>query len=146
MRLRVLPEAEREADEAAHWYETKKPRLGEELTFELLRTFDRLRDAHLDFPELETYRGNQDLRRCRLKRVPYFVVFSRRRRNHRSCGFPCAKEAAFLAESNSGRSIERNAEHSFARDRLQDLPLNRPTDIAKRAECGLMARTPRREA
>ncbi len=70
-RLQVRPEAEREAFEAALWYENERSGLGEEFLAALRETFNRIELSPRQFPGV-----SQALRRALLRRFPYGVYFA----------------------------------------------------------------------
>lgn len=75
MSFRVLPEAETEYWDAAHWYDTQQPGLGHEFLDELELAFQEIERDPSRFPELETRPADSSgFRRCRLQRFPYYVV------------------------------------------------------------------------
>ena len=65
------PEAEQEFIEAAAYYEQNVTSLGERFGSEVRRTIDRL----LEYPKLGSP-IDADLRRLRLTRFPYFLIYS----------------------------------------------------------------------
>lgn len=76
MRLTVLPEAELEASEAAIWYEVQREGLGGEFLTELRGALTRIPQAPQSAAVLESYSGPYEVRRYRLNRFPYLVVYS----------------------------------------------------------------------
>jgi hypothetical protein len=68
-RLQVRPEAEREAFEAALWYENERRGLGEEFLAALRAAFKRIESSPRQFPSV-----SQSLRRALLRRFPYGVA------------------------------------------------------------------------
>ena len=78
MNLRVLSVAELEAAEAACWYDDQRPGLGDDFLDQLQQAYGRIRSSPESFPALEEYVGTYGLRRCRLERFPYLVIFCSR--------------------------------------------------------------------
>jgi hypothetical protein len=74
--LTILPDAEFESAEAAAWYDDRRSGLGDEFLAEVAQAFTRIRQDRQLFPQLETYSGTRDVRRCVLKRFPYLIVFT----------------------------------------------------------------------
>ncbi len=75
MNVRVLSIAEVEAAETALHYEKQQPALGDQFLTEFEHALDRIRrNARLLAP-LENYTGQQEVRRCLLRRFPYIVIF-----------------------------------------------------------------------
>ena len=75
MNLRVLPEADREALEAALWYEEQRPGLGDDFLAERERVLEKVRESPHSFAPLEYYAGPHEIRRCIMRRFPYAVIF-----------------------------------------------------------------------
>jgi plasmid stabilization system protein ParE len=69
---RLLSVAEAELVEAAKWYEKQAPGLGQQFLDEFEATMDRV----TRFPEAWTRISNRH-RRCRFRRFPYAVIYSR---------------------------------------------------------------------
>ncbi len=74
MNLRILPEAQGEALEAATWYERQRGSLGEEFLSELESALTTLRHAPDAGSRMEGYSGRFDVRRVLLHRFPYAVI------------------------------------------------------------------------
>ncbi len=70
MKVVFLAPAQTELDEAVDWYNRQAAGLGRELLDELDRAVRRALAFPLSYPEVE--RG---LRRCRLARFPYGVIY-----------------------------------------------------------------------
>jgi plasmid stabilization system protein ParE len=68
--LRVRPEAELDALDAASWYDGERVGLGAEFLDELRTTFERIEDGPERFP-----RVFQDCRRAIVHRFPFGVFF-----------------------------------------------------------------------
>ncbi len=75
MRLRTLSAAEDELVEGALWYEDRQAGLGEQFIDEYQEAILRIIAAPLSFTRLETTRSRRNVRRCFLKRFPYYVAF-----------------------------------------------------------------------
>ena len=69
-RLKVRPEAELDALEAASWYDGERAGLGMEFLGELRATFARIQDGPQRFPVVF-----QEFRRAILRRFPFGVFF-----------------------------------------------------------------------
>ena len=69
-RLILRPDARRELDDAALWYESERRGLGEEFLIEVERALDLVLEHPERFPDV--HRG---LRRIRVKRFPYSVIY-----------------------------------------------------------------------
>jgi len=69
-RLIVEPEAEAEIDEAARWYDLQSPNLGADF----LRSVDAALAAVIRSP-LQYQRVHRDVRRARLRRFPYGLMY-----------------------------------------------------------------------
>lgn len=77
MNVRLLPEAEVEYLEAAHWYESQRSGLGLEFVDEVVQVLTELETEPHRFPILESVRAaGPELRRCLLHRFPYYLVFT----------------------------------------------------------------------
>ena len=70
-RLRVRAAAGRDVRDAARWYETQRPGLGDRFVAEVDRLFARVAEAPLQFPEIA-----DDVHRALLKAFPYAVYFA----------------------------------------------------------------------
>jgi plasmid stabilization system protein ParE len=71
-RVRVLPEAEREAEAAADWYHQRRPGLGDEFIAELVDVLDALGEG----PERHARLGDHpSYRRAKLRRFPFSAIF-----------------------------------------------------------------------
>lgn len=73
--LHVLREARGEGIEASKWYEDQRSGLGDQFLDELQAAIERISESPSSFAMLEQYSGRHDVRRCRLKRFPYGVIF-----------------------------------------------------------------------
>jgi len=71
MKVRLLPAAQSELDEAIHWYAQQAPGLGDSFLVEFLRTIQLIERHPLGWHPL----SNQT-RRCRLRRFPYGVIYN----------------------------------------------------------------------
>jgi len=71
MTYRLLAVAEAELSDAAVWYESQAPGLGQEFLDEFERTIQRI----LQFPE-DWAEISQRHRRCLFRRFPYAIVYS----------------------------------------------------------------------
>ncbi len=75
MAFRILMAAELEAVQAALWYDEQRPSLGDEFLQELTDAWERIRSDPLLFGRLEHFAGDNDVRRCLLRRFPYVVIY-----------------------------------------------------------------------
>jgi plasmid stabilization system protein ParE len=75
LKFRVLSVAELEGAEAVSWYDDQRPGLGDEFFGEVQQAFERIRAMPRSLSPLEDYSGPHDVRRCRLERFPYLVIF-----------------------------------------------------------------------
>jgi plasmid stabilization system protein ParE len=66
----VRPEAQRDIEGAAFWYERQRPGLGDRFSHELDQMLERIRENPFQFPEV-----GQGVRRVLLHRFPYAVYF-----------------------------------------------------------------------
>lgn len=73
--IRVLEAATAEAEEAAVWYETQRKGLGTEFRQEFKRALDLLREDFLPGMPCPGRLGERAVRRIRMKRFPFHVVF-----------------------------------------------------------------------
>ncbi len=72
MTLRILPEAEAEIGEAAHWYESKRAGLGAEFVAVVDTVFEAIVEAPRASP---VWKPKAAYRRAALRRFPYVVFF-----------------------------------------------------------------------
>ena len=75
MKLRTLLPAEDELVEGALWYEDRESGLGEQFIGEYQEAILRIIAVPLSFARLETTRSRRNVRRCFLKRFPYYVAY-----------------------------------------------------------------------
>lgn len=75
MNVRVLVEAQAEAVEASHWYESKRTGLGYEFLSEVAVALQSIPANPQSFAKWESYRGPHDIRRAAMSRFPYGVIF-----------------------------------------------------------------------
>ncbi|MDZ4790211.1 MAG: type II toxin-antitoxin system RelE/ParE family toxin [Hyphomicrobiales bacterium] len=71
MKARFIAPAQQELDEAIEYYNSKVKGLGDELFGEVISSAQAL----LDFPELWP-KVRKNIRRCRIKRFPYSLLYS----------------------------------------------------------------------
>lgn len=71
MNVRFLEPAQAELDEAIHWYAMQAPGLGDAFLIETLAVLKLIRQ----FPKA-WHPLSPEIRRCRLKRFPYSVVYA----------------------------------------------------------------------
>lgn len=72
MKVIVRPEAAADIRAAWRWYEQQRPGLGDDLLDSLDEVFTRLEAFPQSAPEVAGY---PDLRRCRVRGVPYGVFY-----------------------------------------------------------------------
>lgn len=77
MIFRIIPQAQREIAEAAKWYDREQLGLSEEFLLELETAVERIRQNPAGCPLWEHYHGAAEIRRSRLHRFPYVVIFVR---------------------------------------------------------------------
>jgi len=75
VRLRVVSAAEEELIEGAVWYDDRQDGLGEQFLDEYEDAIRRILAAPSSFARVETTRSRRNLRRCLLKRFPYYVGY-----------------------------------------------------------------------
>jgi hypothetical protein len=73
--LRILVEAEEEAQEAARWYEARRNNLGQEFLDAVALRLEAIEQHPLRFARLETLRTKREVRRCFLQRFPFQIIF-----------------------------------------------------------------------
>ncbi len=71
MNIRLLEPAQAELDEAVTWYAAQAPGLGEAFLIEALKTIKLIEQFPAAWHPLTPH-----IRRCRLKRFPYSVVYA----------------------------------------------------------------------
>lgn len=74
MILRILREAEEEAQASAIWYDEQLVGLGDAFLDELVAALQQIENDSSRFPRWETAKSRQ-IRRCRLIRFPYVIIF-----------------------------------------------------------------------
>jgi toxin ParE1/3/4 len=75
MSLRLLPEADEEAREAARWYDQQRIGLGDEFLEALARSLESIeRNPRLGRVDPDAPAG-REVRRIRLNRFPYIVIY-----------------------------------------------------------------------
>jgi hypothetical protein len=75
MMLRVLSIAEKEATEAAQWYEKRQAGLGADFLLEYERVLGQIEKNPGRYSKLETIKSDRDIRRFLLHRFPYYVIY-----------------------------------------------------------------------
>jgi len=75
LRVRLLAQAEKEAQEAALSYEERKEGLGIEFLDSLAHALDAIEDNPGQFPRVEFLRTRKNIRRCFLRQFPFSIVF-----------------------------------------------------------------------
>jgi len=73
--VRVLAEAAAEAEEAAAWYEGRRPGLGSEFRAELRQALAQLREAVVPGRAWSGVLGERGVKRVLLKRFPFSVAY-----------------------------------------------------------------------
>ncbi len=74
MIVRLLPEAQGDAIEAAIWYEEREPALGSEFLDLVHKAFAEIWTRADVASTMETYHGPHDVRRVMLQRFPFAVI------------------------------------------------------------------------
>ena len=75
MKIRTLPAAEDDLVEGALWYEERQEGLGETFIDEYQETILRILSGPESQSLLETNRTRRVIRRCFLKRFPYYIAY-----------------------------------------------------------------------
>jgi hypothetical protein len=75
MKLRILQIAELEARDAARWYDDHQEGLGDRFLDEYAAALEKIEENPLWFGRLETVTTSKEIRRCLLKRFPYYIVY-----------------------------------------------------------------------
>jgi toxin ParE1/3/4 len=75
VKLRVHSAAENELQHGAKWYEDQHRGLGEQFLDEYQETIHRILAAPLSYARIGTSRSRRIIRRCPLKRFPYYVAY-----------------------------------------------------------------------
>lgn len=75
MKPRVLPEVHVEIVEAAKWYEARQAGYGSQFYDAYEEGMRKIQTDPQSFSRLETNRSRRDVRRCRLRRFPYYIAF-----------------------------------------------------------------------
>lgn len=92
MRVRLLEEAETEAQEAARWYEERQAGLGQQFLDALTHALEIIERQPQAFSRVSTNDANREVRRCVLQRFPYLIFYEVR-----------AEEALVLAVAHARR-------------------------------------------
>lgn len=77
MRLRLLDEAKADLDTAANWYNERQDGLGDEFLAEATAAIRAIERDPFRFAKVEKPRTKREIRRHRLKRFPYSIVYER---------------------------------------------------------------------
>ena len=75
MNVRLLAEAEVEAQDAARWYEARRTGLGEDFLQALSRGLEAIESHPTRYSRVANVLPDRDVRRILLKRFPYKIVF-----------------------------------------------------------------------
>jgi len=75
VKVRVSTTAEREATEAACWYEDRQRGLGAEFLETYSHVLQEIEGQPDRFGRLETISSSREFRRCLLRRFPYSIVY-----------------------------------------------------------------------
>jgi plasmid stabilization system protein ParE len=75
VRLRVEDEAERDAVEAAVWYDGESPGTGHDFLVRLAEAYAAIEENPDRFPLEESVRTKRPLRYCMLTKFPFRVIF-----------------------------------------------------------------------
>ena len=75
MKLRILSVAQKEAVEAAFWYDDQLQGLGDDFVAEYEAALEAIEKNPVQFSRLETARTARNIRRLVLRRFPYAVIY-----------------------------------------------------------------------
>ena len=75
MNLRILWQAEQEARAAELWYEEQRSGLGEDFFAAVDEAIQKIAKAPEGFGKLETVDLQENVRRARVRRFPYIVIY-----------------------------------------------------------------------
>ena len=75
MNVRILEEAEEEAEEAARWYERRRRGLGVEFLDSLSRGLEAIEQQPQAFTRLPTVGSAREVRHFVLQRFPYKIIY-----------------------------------------------------------------------
>lgn len=75
MRIRFVRSVEPELLEIRDWYEDRKSGLGSEFLQEVSSRLELVEENPERFPAEETNLSSRDIRRCRLKKFPYRIIY-----------------------------------------------------------------------
>ncbi len=75
MRVRLLEEAETEAQEAACWYEERQAGLGRQFLDALTHALEIIERQPQSFSRVSTNDANREVCRCVLQRFPYLIFY-----------------------------------------------------------------------
>jgi plasmid stabilization system protein ParE len=89
--VRLAPEAAREVDEAAGWYESRQAGLAVRFLDELDQTLLQIRRHPSAFPCLEDVPADLEVRRALMSRFPYGLIFLELRKDIRVVAVAHAK-------------------------------------------------------
>ena len=78
MNLRVHAEAEKELLKGATWYDERQSGLGEQFIDEYQSAILRILATPRSYARISSARSRRNVRRCPLKRFPYFVAYELR--------------------------------------------------------------------
>lgn len=76
MRVRVVSIAQLEATEAAIWYDDRQAGLGDSFLEALQQGYRQISENGHNLPAVESYDGNNDVRRLVMKHFPYAIIFA----------------------------------------------------------------------
>ena len=77
MKLRFLVEAEADARNAAKWYNARRTGMGDDFLAALASALNAIEKDPFRFARIERPRTSREIRRHRLKRFPYSVIYER---------------------------------------------------------------------
>ena len=78
MTLTLLPEANAELHEAAHWYDERRLGLGTKFLEVVTEVLESIEQNPERYTRIETLDASRDVRRVVLKRFPYLVICEHR--------------------------------------------------------------------
>jgi hypothetical protein len=78
VKLRLLAQAEEEAEQAAHWYEDRKDGLGFDFLDALTRGLEKIEQNPQSYALTETLQATREVRQFLLGRFPFAIIYELR--------------------------------------------------------------------